>query len=103
VVDPSATTDLRFSSGELERLYRRMVEIDIVDYPRDFRPDSDPTGTGTSVMYSPFESYYFRLRADGRELVISWGDMNDSAVPKAIALRDLIRARLYAKPSALIC
>jgi hypothetical protein len=50
VVDPSVTTDLGFSSGELERLYRRMVEIDIVDYPRDFRPDSDPTGTGTSVL-----------------------------------------------------
>ena len=86
IEDPPATTELRLSPEELARLYRRMAEIKIEDYPRDFRPPY--TGEGYGSGYS---TYRLRLRADGRELAISWEDMNSSTAPEATALRQLFR------------
>ena len=86
IVDPPVTTELRLSPEELARLYRRMAEIKIEAYPRDFRPADTGEGFG-----SPYSSYRLRLRADGRELAISWEDLNSSSAPEATGLRQLFQ------------
>ena len=63
------STGIAFSPTELDELYQRLVEMGIDEYPREFDPGGAGVGTST-----PFESYHFRMRADGREYEILWDD-----------------------------
>ena len=80
------STGIAFSPTELDELYQRLVEMGIYEYPREFDPGGASAGTST-----PFESYHFRMRADGREYEILWDDTDRSAAPEAEALRGLFR------------
>ena len=51
IVDPSITTELRLSPEDLADIYRRMVEIDIWDYPAVFRP---PGNGGVELAQTPW-------------------------------------------------
>ena len=83
IVDPPVTTELRLAPEDLADIYRRMVEIDIWDYPAVFRP---PGNGGVE----PYPSYYLKLKAGGRELTIDWEDRQLSPAAEATALRSLL-------------
>ena len=84
--EPPMSTGIAFSPTELDELYQRLVEMGIDEYPREFDPGGAGAGTST-----PFESYHFRMRADGCEYEIFWDDADSSAAPEAEALRGLFR------------
>lgn len=90
-----ANTKLLFTDKEIEHIYNKMMEIDILKYPTKFNPLGENLNTGAS------DTYYFKVRINDVEKEIEWYDEFSSKEPKAVALRNLIKDienLIYKKP-----
>lgn len=89
ILDPSITANLSLSNDELDRIYRKMIEIKLFDYPDSFSV-SVPPGEATGVV-TPYSSYYFKVEYDSKVKELWWDDNITNEDEKAERLRELIR------------
>lgn len=88
IIDPSITVNLSLSKEELDRIYKKIVEINFFGYPDQFSVFVPP---GQSVgMVTPYYSYYFRVEYDSKVKELRWEDNITSEDKKAEKLRELI-------------
>jgi len=88
VMDPSITVNLSLSKEELDRIYKKIVEINFFGYPDEFSVSVPP---GQAVgMVTPYYSYYFKVEYDSRVKELSWEDDIINEDKKAEKLRELI-------------
>ncbi len=89
VADPPITIDLTLTEEELDRIYRKMIEIDFFDYPDKFSV-SVPLGEPISII-RPYSSYYFRVEYESGIKELRWEDEIKNEDEKADRLRALIK------------
>jgi len=82
-----ATTKLMLTNQELQNIYVKMKEIDILSYPEDYHPQYSPT---QQRFVTPFKTYALTMRFEGKTKKIFWADKSESIMPEAKQLRDLI-------------
>jgi hypothetical protein len=98
VGDPSAIISFHLTDDDLNRIYKKMIEIDFFNYPEIFFIDvsSEPEiGTVT-----PNYTYYFKVEINSQVKELSWDDYITNENKKADELRsliDLIRDIIYSK------
>ena len=88
VMDPSITVSLSLSEKELDRIYRKMAEIDFFGYPDEFSvavPAGELVGRVT-----PYSSYYFKVEHDSDIKELWWEDEITNEDERADKLRELI-------------
>ncbi len=99
---PNPTIALRLTRKEMASLYENLVDIGILDYPSDFRPDAQQEAkTGIYRWSEPHLTYVLRVRAAGCDKYIFWEDGSRSTTPQANALRgwfDRLKQMIEAKP-----
>ena len=83
---PNPTVELRLTAEELATLYQDLVDMDVLDYPSVFQPESENT-SGTMVTMEPHQTYLLTIRMTGIEKHISWEDAHQMRTPEAKALR----------------
>jgi len=84
VTDSSITTSLKLSDEEMNTIYSEMKKINILSYPKIFKPKSN-------AQQTPFDTYSIKIIADGSEKNISWNDENVSEAKDAVQLRKLFK------------
>ena len=85
--DPSITVPLSLTEEELNKIYRKMVEIDFFSYPERFSVPVPPGGiTG---MVTPYSGYYFEVAYDSKIKQLWWDDEITNENIKADKLRKL--------------
>ena len=89
VMDTSITVNISLSEEELDRIYKKMVEIDFFDYPDEFSV-SVPAGESFG-MVTPCSSYYFKVEYDSKIKELWWEDEITNEDKKAGRLRELIK------------
>ena len=92
VSDPSITVPLSLTEEELDRIYRKMVEIDFFEYPEEFFVD---VASGELAgMVTPYSSYYFKVEYGSSIKELRWEDEITEITnedDKANKLRELIK------------
>jgi hypothetical protein len=88
ITDPSITIELSLSEQEMDRIYKKIVEIEFFNYPDRFKvnvPPGELTG-----MVTPYSTYYFKVEYDSQVKELWWGDEITNPDQKAEKLRELI-------------
>lgn len=92
VTEGSATCKITFTDDEIKNIYKEMQRINIVNYPRDFRPPyKDNPEPGITARATPYSTYYFKVQVSDKVKEISWIDRNMSQASTAKQLHGLIR------------
>ena len=65
ILDPPITVDLSLSDVDLERIYQKMLEIGLFDYPENVPPASD-------FGVTPCEEFYIRVQSNSEIKEVSW-------------------------------
>ncbi len=89
VSDPPVNIDFNVTDEDMDRIYRKMLEIDFFCYPDEFAvplPES-----GTVSMVDPSQGYYFMVTCDRKVKVVRWEDKIMNENENATKLRALIR------------
>lgn len=86
--DPPITANLRLTEEEMDRIYRKMVEIGFFNYPDRFTVNVPP-GEPVQVVI-PFDIYQFTVEKDSQIKRLDWDDKIKNPDEKADRLRDLI-------------
>ncbi len=89
VMAPSITVNLFLTEEELDRIYKKMVEIDFFSYPEKFKVSPSP-GEIVGIV-TPYSRYYFRVEYDSQIKELSWDDELIYKDEKADRLRELIK------------
>jgi hypothetical protein len=76
---------LSLTEEEMERIHRKMIEIDFFSYPARF---SIPDITGS---VTPYNSYYFLVEHNSEFKELWWEDGFTAEYQRAEKLRELIR------------
>jgi hypothetical protein len=84
VGDGTITTGLKLSEKEMKNIYKEMRDIDILNYPAMFAPESKSYQT-------PFPTYLIKIYYNGSEKRIYWVDDKDSKTKEAVRLRELFQ------------
>jgi hypothetical protein len=85
---PNPMTALRLTPEEMASLYHDLVDIGILDYPSDFRPDAEQEAkSGIHHWVDPHNTYWLRVRAAACDKYVLWEDISGSVALKAKALR----------------
>ncbi len=99
VVDPPITVKLCLSEEDLDRIYRKMVEINFFSYPTKFSPGSRGTVIGEMT---PFSTYYFKVRYKNRVKELYWAARytysGNEEAENLKELIDLIIEIIHSKP-----
>jgi hypothetical protein len=82
--NPSITIALKFSQEELVEIYGMMRDINIMDYPSNFKEYSN-------IRRKPFETYRITIQIGEKQKVIFWEDEQASKTEKANKLRNLFK------------
>ncbi|MDP4142908.1 MAG: hypothetical protein Q8936_00290 [Bacillota bacterium] len=82
VAAPSVTTPLKLSEKEMNEIYSRMKDINIISYPENFYPKSN-------MFKTPYDTYSIKIIANGKEKTINWKDESVSDSKEAVQLRGL--------------
>lgn len=77
------TTKLKLTDMDMQTVYQEMQKIDIFSYPENFAPSSN-------MFVTPHETYYIKVKSNGRVKEILWKDENLSEDSRAVQLRDTI-------------
>lgn len=87
ILDPSITTNLVLSQQEIDRIYQKIMEIDLMSYPYTFKVNVPP-GSPTKGV-TPSDRYYFKVNFGSQIKEVSWDDriLNEDA--QASKLRSL--------------
>jgi len=89
IMDPSITVPLTLSQQELDKISRKMLEIDFINYPGSFSVEVAP---GEAVgQRIPYPSYYFQVEYDSQVKELFWEDKIINGSERADRLRELIR------------
>jgi hypothetical protein len=77
--DPSVTVKMSLSKDDLDSIYKKMVEIDFFQYPRDLtqHPPTSPGPTGISAPFlvtNPSTTYYFKVASSSGFKEVSWNN-----------------------------
>ncbi len=89
ITDPPITVNLSLSKDELDRIYKKMVEIDFFGYPEKFYvsvSSVEPVDTVT-----PHSSYYFKVEYGSKTKELWWEDSIINKDGRAEKLRELIK------------
>lgn len=81
---PAVTTNLKLSEEEMNEIYLKMKDINILSYPEKFYPEGD-------VVHTPFETYSIKVVYSGMEKNIHWDDKNSSDSKEAVQLRNIFK------------
>ena len=82
VVEASVRAELKLSEEEMNTIYLAMKQINILEYPKIFKPKSN-------VVLTPFQTFYLKITFNHTEKVIKWSDQNLSNTNEAVKLRDV--------------
>jgi hypothetical protein len=85
---PPITVNLSLAQEEMDRIYKKMQEIDFFNYPTDFSIQSSGT---TTIVSTPSEKYYFKVIDGSRTKEVSWDDKIKNPDIQASKLRELIQ------------
>ncbi len=88
IMEPSIKVKLSLSEEELDSIYQKMMEIDFFNYPDRFSV-TVPPGEST-IIVTPYESYYFKVRYGSRVKELWWEDEIKNENIEADRLRELI-------------
>ncbi len=87
--DPSIKVPLSLTEEELDRIYRKMIEIDFFDYPEEFSVAVAPGGMVGII--TPHSSYYFKVEDDSGIKELRWEAEIINEDAEADKLRELIK------------
>jgi hypothetical protein len=88
----TAATQLKLTDEEMERIYKEMAAIDIMNYPEIFSPPyKDNPEPDANVNVTPYETYYIKIQVANQVREISWYDTNDSKAEAAVKLRNAVK------------
>lgn len=87
VSEASISIPFKLTNEQMNVIYKKMIEIDLFDYPEVFKPSD---GFWYNTRVTPNSTYYFKVRAGNKTKVINWDDINLSKKKSAQNLRDLI-------------
>jgi hypothetical protein len=82
VSEPPITTKLKLSDEEMKSIYSYMRQINILEYPENFRPENN-------VFVTSFQTYSLKIIIGGKEKNVYWEDKNSAETNDAIQLRNL--------------
>jgi hypothetical protein len=85
---PSITIGLRLSEAEMERIYKKMTDIDFFNYPDIFAVKAAP-GEPSQVI-TPANTYSFTVEKEGQTKTLTWIDEIQTPNDEAANLRELI-------------
>jgi hypothetical protein len=84
VTEPSVSTNLKLSDEDMNTIYSEIRNINILDYPDNFKPKSN-------VTQIPFCTYNFKVIVNGIEKNLSWADESVSQPKQAVQFRELFK------------
>lgn len=82
----STTINLCFTSEELDSIRKEMLQIDILNYPNEYKPIS---GEGREYWIDPHPVYYLKICINGIIKEIHWNNSNLSKSEDAKKLNKL--------------
>jgi len=89
VADPSITIDLTLTEEEMDRIHRKMIEIDFFDYPDEFSIPLE--GEEIVKIVTPYSRYYFKVEYESGIKELRWEDEIQNENEEADRLRELIK------------
>lgn len=81
---PSVTANLKLSEADMNEIYSKMKDIDILSYPEKFYPKGN-------VLCTPYDTYSIKILYNGKTKNIHWDDGNLSDSKDAVQLRNLFK------------
>jgi hypothetical protein len=88
ILDPAVTINLTLTTGEMNSIYQKMLEIDFFNYPDKFSVHVSDNETKTEV--APYSTYFFRVEYNGKTKELLWHEKYVNTDPPADKLKELI-------------